>query len=97
MIDLYGSYCGSLTNNGSSTTCPVSLPINTVGWTFTGTTTEGSSTYSDTGTIMKNGSITIDEGGPALSGGVTGYNQLSGAWSSPGGANGPWTVNALLD
>lgn len=95
-LDLHGTYTGTYTVSGSSTSYPMTLAINTVGWTFTGTTTEGSLTYNDTGTITENGSLSIDEGGPVLTGGVVGYGQLQGTWATPGGSNGTWSVLSEL-
>jgi hypothetical protein len=95
---LIGSYSGSFTTDGSTGTNPMSLQItNQSGWTLTGITTEGTTNYNDTGNLTANGSLTINEGGPILTGGVTYYGQLSGTWQSADGTlHGTWVVNALL-
>jgi hypothetical protein len=96
-VSLYGSYSGSYTTDGSTGSNPMSLSLNQSGWTLTGTTTEGSTTYNDTGTLTANGSLTINEGGPVLTGGITDYGQLSGTWTGGGGSvHGTWVVNLLL-
>jgi len=96
-LNLYGSYSGSYTTDGSSGSNPMSLSLSQSGWTLTGTTTEGSTTYNDTGTLTPNGSFTINEGGPVLTGSVTDYGQLSGTWTGGGGTlHGTWVVNVLL-
>lgn len=96
-LNLYGSYSGSYTTDGSTGSNPMSLSLSQSGWTLTGTTTEGSTTYTDTGTLTANGSLTINEGGPVLTGGVTDYGQLSGTWKSGDGTlHGTWVVNLLL-
>lgn len=96
-LNLYGSYSGSFTTDGSTGSNPMSLSLSQSGWTLTGTTTEGSTTYNDTGTLTANGSLTINEGGPVLTGAVTDYGQLSGTWKSADGAlHGAWVVNVLL-
>jgi hypothetical protein len=96
-VNLYGTYSGTYTYSGSSVTYPMELGLSQSGFTLTGTTTEGSTTYNDTGTLAPNGSLTINEGGPVLTGGITNYGQLSGTWKSADGTlTGTWLVNVEL-
>ncbi|HEV7129445.1 MAG TPA: hypothetical protein VGN32_18565 [Ktedonobacterales bacterium] len=94
-VQIYGTYSGTYTTDGTSGTNPMSLSISQNGTALSGKTFEGSTTYTDSGTIALNGSLTINEGGPVLTGGITGYGQLSGTWTG-GSETGTWLVNVEL-
>lgn len=107
LLQLSGTWNGTYTNYGDPTNYPMTLHIaqSGSGATFTGTTCEASAppctttTFTDTGTLSENGSVSITEsgGGTAyLVGGVTDYNTLSGTWNLGGAAQGTWIVYLLL-
>lgn len=95
LVKIAGSYSGSFTTDGFSGTSPMSLDLHQSGSALSGTTTEGSTQYTDTGTLAENGTLTINENGPVLHGGITDYGQLSGTWTA-GSAHGTWVVNIVL-
>ncbi|HLW00835.1 MAG TPA: serine/threonine-protein kinase [Ktedonobacterales bacterium] len=93
-----GDYTGSYTTDGGVGSNPMSMQIFQSGKNLSGTTTEGSTTYNDTGTIDSNGNFTIVEtesGGSAtatLFGSMTGGGSLGGTWTASG-ESGTWTVS----
>jgi hypothetical protein len=94
-----GNYQGSFTYDGQSGNSPMQIQIFQAGTQLTGTTTEGSSSASDTGTISSSGQFSITEtfsgGGTAtLDGSITGSGQLSGTWTN-GSQGGSWTVSRV--
>jgi len=95
--NIAGSYSGSYTWNGSATTYPMQLQLSQSGSNLTGTTTEGSVVYNDTGTIDTNGNFTIKEysGGSLVAYlyGSTSGNQLSGTWLNTSNSGGNWSVS----
>jgi hypothetical protein len=97
--DISGSYQGSYTVNGQSGTYSMQVQFTQSGTQVTGTTTEGSSTASDSGTIDSTGNFTINEsfsgGGTAtLYGSIAGPGHLTGTWTG-GGGTGTWDVTAV--
>lgn len=97
--NIAGSYSGSYTSKGSPATYSMQLQISQSGPNLTGTTTEGSTVYNDTGTISTSGTFTITEnshGSPVayLYGSSPGANQLAGTWSNNNlTGSGNWNVS----
>jgi hypothetical protein len=97
--NIAGNYQGSYTVNGQSGTYTMQIQIVQSGTQLTGTTTEGSSTASDTGTISAGGSFSITEnfsgsGTATLSGSLVGPGHLSGTWTNSTEA-GSWDVTLV--
>jgi serine/threonine protein kinase len=96
--NITGTYSGTWGLNGPGSN-PMSLNITQSGSNLSGTTTEGSTTYNDSGTINCNGSFTINEtssssGTATLFGSVLGPHHLGGTWSSSSsGGSGDWDVS----
>jgi hypothetical protein len=90
-----GAYSGSWTQSGFLGTSPMKLQINQVGGVLSGTTTETTSSYSDTGTITASGSVHIVETYNTivvdLYGSVVSPHHLTGTWGASG-TSGNWDV-----
>lgn len=96
--NIAGSYSGSYTSKGSPATYPMQLQLSQSGPNLTGTTTEGSTVYNDTGSISTSGNFTITEnynGSPVayLYGSSPSTNQLAGTWSNNSTGSGNWNVS----
>jgi hypothetical protein len=59
--NIAGSYSGSFTISGRSGTYPMQIQISQSDQNLTGTTTEGTVVYNDTGTITSSGDFSITE------------------------------------
>lgn len=80
-----GFYDGTYRLDGLPGIYPMQMRIFQSGYTLSGTTTEGSTVYSDTGTIDTTGTFSITEtiavGSACLSGFPVSVGHLSGTWS----------------
>ena len=96
-LNLYGSYSGSYTTDGSSGSNPMSLSLSSLAGRSPARPRRGPPPTLTPEPLRQTASFTINEGGPVLTGSVTDYGQLSGTWTSGGGTlHGTWVVNLLL-
>lgn len=95
--NIAGYYSGSWSTYGGPGSNPMQMQVYQSGQSLSGTTTEGGSVASDSGTIASNGSFTITEtwsngAHSYLVGSLVGTGHLSGTWNNGGSTLGTWDV-----